>query len=123
MAEGKLIYEPIPIDWDGKWDKIEEDINQNWKNLEECDRTARSHGWLVGRYFRIAIADGAAVYQVVGVSARRANIQLITGIGDDWQDRYYGSGGSFAREEILRRIELEPDKTILDRMAAKAKGE
>lgn len=64
-------------------------------------------GSLVGRYFAIGHADGYAYYQVIKELKTRVHVQHIMGIGDDYADHYFGYGGSFPKNEVLRYVDRQ----------------
>lgn len=106
MTRNDLIYYPLVFDkfdhqnWISNWSK-------NYQRLVECDKKAQERGSLVGRFFSVPCADGYAYYQITRDYKHTVHLQLVTGVGDDWEDHHFMDGGSFPKKDVLRYIEWE----------------
>jgi hypothetical protein len=102
----ELIYCPDPIQW-GNWNDANKVMAENWQRLEKCDSQARALNTIIGRYFRIPVADGYAVYQVISETRTQVMLQQVTGIGDDWEDHFFQRGGAFKKAIVTPYIKRE----------------
>lgn len=63
---------------------------ENWDKLEAEDKQAKDQNQLVGRYITEPYADGKAVYIITKENKKTVDIEVVTGIGDDWVIPYWG---------------------------------
>ena len=86
-----LRYQPKEIKFRaGDWKSHRRQMNDNYLQLMECSKKAKSLGSLVGRVVRHNYADGYAYYQVIKENKATVQIQVCTGIGDDWSIPAWG---------------------------------
>ena len=78
------LYRPLPEPREGGWKAADKRWKANWRRLKQVDQKAKAKGKMIGRYIKHPYADGYAVYQIVNVTGTQAEIEVITGIGDDW---------------------------------------
>ena len=99
------IFVSIPLSDDvDNWVK---EMTQNSARLQKCDDLARKQRTLVGRVFRVSVADGYAAYQIIKENGRMVKIQCCTGLGDDWRDHHFMAGGTFSKKDVMRYIQWE----------------
>jgi len=107
-----VIYVPKGLAKDGyldfsNWEEAKKAMDANWEALSKCDEVARKNKIFIGRIFSIGVADGKAMYQVIGETKTRFKVQHCTGLGDDYADHHFGYGGSFSKKEVLRYLDWE----------------
>jgi hypothetical protein len=64
--------------------KWKEEIDAHWNILKEQDRQAAANGTLIGRYITHPFADGQAVYVIKRTTTKTAQMEVVSGLGDDW---------------------------------------
>jgi hypothetical protein len=103
-----LIYTEVKIDFDsGNSDSWHKQKKANRNALQACNALAIKTKSIIGRTFGIPVADGKAIYQVIGESKTRFTVLHCVGLGDDWADHHFGYGGSFSKKDVLRYIDWE----------------
>jgi len=81
-----------------------ETIKKNWAKLQECDKTAKEKGELVGRYIDEPFADGKAIYQIIKENKKTVRIRVCTGLGDDWVIPYWGEETTIDKEYAVKKV-------------------
>jgi hypothetical protein len=81
-----------------------EAMKKNWAKLQECDKTAKENGELVGRYIDEPFADGKAIYQIVKENKKTVRIRVCTGLGDDWVIPYWGEEATIDKEYAVKKV-------------------
>ena len=79
--------------------------DENYKHMAAINAAAKQAGQTLYRTFSIQVADGYAHYQVTKVEKNNMMVRVLRGMGDDYQDRILGAGGSFPNriiENLLR---------------------
>jgi hypothetical protein len=93
------------------YEEISAEFDKNWKALEKTDLEAKKKGTLLGRYISESYADGSAIYRIVKVGKNTVTIQVVTGIGDDWEIPYWG------KQATIKKSYAEQNIGYRDRMA------
>jgi len=87
------------------YDALNRAYDDNYKHMETINKVAKDAGQILYRTFSIQVADGYAHYQVTKVEKNNMMVRVLRGMGDDYQDRILGAGGSFPNriiENLLR---------------------
>lgn len=84
---------------------IEKVYKENWNKLFKKDQELKEKGELVGRFIQESYADGFAVYTIKTIKGKKALIQVVTGIGDDWRIPYWGDKALIDLKYAVQNIE------------------
>ena len=98
-------FEIIPLDICGRDNEYDKYVEAEYKKAEKVAKKAKG---LVGKLFRIGVADGHACYIVTGETARTANVEW-RGFGglDRYHDHAFGNGGTFDKKFVERYVKME----------------
>lgn len=88
----------------GGYAKSLEEMKKNFQIVKEQDKEAKKNGKLVGRYIQEQIADGHAIYQIIGESKKKVDIKVVTGIGDDWTVPYFGGKTTIDKDYAMEKL-------------------
>lgn len=80
-------------------------IETNWDRLTKDDALAKAQGTLIGRFFGEPFADGKAIYRITGTNKTKAKIEVVTGLGDDWEIPYWGHEKTIDLAYVQKKIE------------------
>lgn len=106
----KLLYVPIPIDWEHDADAdISKKMAYNNSNMERLDALAKKKKSLVGQLLVMPVPEHdkscLAYYQIYSeYNGNKVGIRLCSNIGEDWDIPEWGNETRISKEEAL--IEL-----------------
>lgn len=101
-----LLFQVKPFDVS----RIHEALKEEAAEFKRVNDHARKHKTFVGRTFGVPHADGKAMYQVVGETARSYKVAWLE-IGDAWRDHYFDCGGTFPKARVEKFLKW--DDTLL----------
>lgn len=82
-----------------------EEFRANEQKIADKDSKAKAEGKLVGRYINEPYADGKAVYVITKEFKTKVEIEVCTGIGDDWVIPYWGTKTKIDKSYALTNIQ------------------
>ena len=87
------------------WQKYDDAIKNNFELLNNIDKRCQKKNSLVGRYFKVSVADGYAYYQIVKENKKSFRIVRLVGLGDDYRCLRYMDGGTFDKKEVIIMVD------------------
>jgi hypothetical protein len=97
-----LLFQAKPFDIT----RIHESLREEDAEFERVNDHARKHNTYVGRTFGVPHADGKAMYQVIGETARSYKVAWLA-IGDAWRDHYFDGGGMFPKARVEKFLKAD----------------
>lgn len=79
-------------------------IDDNYEQLKEIDKMAKSKGELLGRYVDVPVADGKAIYQIMRVNKNTVRLKALSGFGDDYILDYWGYEATVDKDYIVSLV-------------------
>lgn len=106
----KLLYVPIPIDWENDSDEeISKKMISNTANMERLDALAKKNESLVGQLLIIPVPghdkNCLAYYQIFSeCKGGKVGIRLCINIGEDWDIPEWGFETKISKEQALAEL-------------------